>query len=364
MMVGVKMRKIDIEKEKEITKYYQNNICTLKEIEKIFYININTVRNILRRNNIEIRNNKIPDDEINQMILAYNNGMNSREISKIFNRNRGNLLKLFHDKNVIMRPSIGAIKHKLNRNFFETIDTEAKAYWLGFITADGCICRKSLKIALNKKDEEHLKKFLIDLDSNYHIGDTKNNCKLLNITSIKMYKDLQNLGLTPNKSLTIKPCKMIPEYLLRHYWRGLIDGDGCIRCDYYNIKRRVASINLVGSFWIVDGFIQYLSSKIKSKSKIKQINKIFCILYDGIYLTKQIVEILYKDANIFLDRKKKLADEILSIEPILGKRDNITKDIIIDAYNELKSWTKTAKFLNCPLSTLFFLRTKYNLIIK
>jgi DNA-binding CsgD family transcriptional regulator len=55
MMVGVKMRKIDIEKEKEITKYYQNNICTLKEIEKIFYININTVRNILRRNNIEIK---------------------------------------------------------------------------------------------------------------------------------------------------------------------------------------------------------------------------------------------------------------------------------------------------------------------
>ena len=33
----------------------------------------------------------------------------------------------------------GNRKHTLNDSFFENVDNQFKAYWLGFITADGCV---------------------------------------------------------------------------------------------------------------------------------------------------------------------------------------------------------------------------------
>ena len=47
--------------------------------------------------------------------------------------------------------------YKYNENFFEKIDSPRKAYWLGFLCADGCILdqRKSkiLKITLSKNNK-------------------------------------------------------------------------------------------------------------------------------------------------------------------------------------------------------------------
>ena len=52
--------------------------------------------------------------------------------------------------------------YKYNENFFEKIDSPRKAYWLGFLYADGCILdqRKSkiLEITLSKNDKNHLQK--------------------------------------------------------------------------------------------------------------------------------------------------------------------------------------------------------------
>ena len=42
----------------------------------------------------------------------------------------------------------------LNENYFEKIDTEEKAYWLGFIYADGYITGDKLGISLAKCDKE------------------------------------------------------------------------------------------------------------------------------------------------------------------------------------------------------------------
>jgi len=54
------------------------------------------------------------------------------------------------------------MKHIFNHNFFETIDTEEKAYWLGFIAADGGLASNiyRLTIGLNQKDQNHLEKLL------------------------------------------------------------------------------------------------------------------------------------------------------------------------------------------------------------
>ena len=37
----------------------------------------------------------------------------------------------------------GVRKHFFNENYFENIDTEEKYYWLGVVSADGCIVKSS-----------------------------------------------------------------------------------------------------------------------------------------------------------------------------------------------------------------------------
>ena len=49
-----------------------------------------------------------------------------------------------------------------NRHVFDTIDTPEKAYWLGFIVADGYlnIDRRMLRIKLGNIDKSHLIKYI------------------------------------------------------------------------------------------------------------------------------------------------------------------------------------------------------------
>ena len=46
-----------------------------------------------------------------------------------------------------------------NSNYFTNIDSSEKAYWLGFMYADGTVSSKTNTIALGLKDEEHVEKF-------------------------------------------------------------------------------------------------------------------------------------------------------------------------------------------------------------
>ena len=53
------------------------------------------------------------------------------------------------------------MKRKFNRSIFHILDTKEKAYWLGFILADGYINedKNFLRIKLMQADENHLQKF-------------------------------------------------------------------------------------------------------------------------------------------------------------------------------------------------------------
>lgn len=52
-------------------------------------------------------------------------------------------------------------KTKFNENIFDLIDTEEKAYWLGFIYADGYVSSSNnqFELSLQGSDVEHLNKF-------------------------------------------------------------------------------------------------------------------------------------------------------------------------------------------------------------
>lgn len=124
-------------------------------------------------------------------------------------------------------------------NYFENIDSPHKAYLLGFITADGAITGKyssSCSIEIHEKDIALIEFAKSEINPNATITDcfykNKTN-KKISFSSKRMCEDLKKYGVVPNKSLILEkvPKDLIPKDLLCYYFRGLIDGDGCVHKD-------------------------------------------------------------------------------------------------------------------------------------
>jgi len=211
--------------------------------------------------------------------------------------------------------------HSLDDTVFETINTEEKAYWLGFLTADGYIregASSGINLRLQLRDKDHIIKFQKFLSSDHKLqeGNTKSStgkdCSFVNlaITNIKLSNDLVALGLHQNKSKTAKPCDQVPSILLKHYYRGLIDGDGSLT----KSSRDGVLIGLCGTYDICRGFLNFVKNIIGIQTSLKIATRI-----DGLsYLrfsknpSKEIIKFLYQDAKVSLDRKQAIAYEVIN----------------------------------------------------
>lgn len=208
----------------------------------------------------------------------------------------------------------GSIKYHYNRTRFKKIETEEDAYWLGFITADGCIIEnKWLQIQLAEKDKEHLKKFctymgLNEQETNEIIKDgfggayTRDNpINNLKICSIEIMENLTNKGITPRKSGKEKPYICSTKNLELAYIRGLIDGDGYIGSTQ-------ARLGIVGSYDICKYVQDFISENIKdiSHNNIHEHGSIYKLEINGRIQSAEILKALYENANIYLNRKYQL----------------------------------------------------------
>jgi hypothetical protein len=129
--------------------------------------------------------------------------------------------------------NLGPRSKKFDENYFQTINCEPKAYFLGLLAADGHISskRNAIRFCLSQKDEEILYSFKKCLKSESEIKTYTNNknftYSVFQVSSKKMKNDLSKLGVVPNKTFILKwPCGL-PEQFERDFIRGYIDGDGC-----------------------------------------------------------------------------------------------------------------------------------------
>ncbi len=224
-------------------------------------------------------------------------------------------------------------EYNYNEKYFEQIDSEDKAYWLGFLYADGYIepiYRKEkikamrIEIGLSSCDKYHLIKFINDIESNVPITDRdiKVNgsiCKTsrVRINNTKMCRDLITIGCTTKKSLTLKfpSTDIIPHNLLRHFIRGYFDGDGCISysernyIDKRNNKEYVQK-NIVSSIVGTKNFLSSIILQLNEYNINFKLNeKSNCGNASEIRLTKHndllnLYIYLYSNASICLSRKK------------------------------------------------------------
>jgi hypothetical protein len=226
----------------------------------------------------------------------------------------------------------GVRKHFFNENYFENIDTEEKAYWLGFIAADGCIVKTGdynsyrLYINLGSSDESHLHKFLKSINAydikiqNYistsgfsNKNGTKTSRVVLN--SLKLCKDLSKYNICERKSYDIEMPE-INDKLIPYYLRGYVDGDGSFYCHYDEKNNRYRySFEIVGgSRTFMEQVQNYLSNNnIKTNIYTRKTNNSIRLMSSSKVEILKIIELLYSNANIYLDRKLNKINEIKNI---------------------------------------------------
>lgn len=198
-------------------------------------------------------------------------------------------------------------KLKFNHDFFEEIDCEAKAYWLGFIMADGCVSltqQPKIIIGLHKRDEPHIVKWHQAIQSClkiHYCGDRVASTHY----SAKMCQDLIRLGCIPRKSLKLK-FPSLRQDLIRHFVRGYFDGDGCI--SLHNKKKNPhIRFTVIGT----ESFLSSLQKILETANKLGAHGRAYSLSVNGRQKAGHIFEWMYDNAIIFLDRKKEVYDSQL-----------------------------------------------------
>ena len=257
-------------------------------------------------------------EEIDFVLNNYEN-MTIKEIAKSLNRSESAI----HIK--ASRLGLKKYPYYCDKDFFHNIDTEKKAYWLGFIVADGWVAygknnAGELGIELKLSDINHLKKFNKSINGNYKIYTKERQHPFkeeaiiqicgIRIYSIQMVNDLVAWGVVPNKSYKII-FPTLPKELIPHFIRGYFDGDGSIFLHskkQQNISLKFTNTCLsfleeIRSVLYEQGISSYI---VVGRSKYSTVDY-YDLVFGGMANVDKMLDYMYKDANVYLDRKIKKA---------------------------------------------------------
>lgn len=246
----------------------------------------------------------------NYEIIRLSEKLSQKEIGKIFNLTQTNIGKILRSYGIKLKKSrLNMSKLNLDVDYFKLIDTPKKAYWLGFITADGGINKNNSKLTICTADLEVLEKLKKDIQSEHKISEIHNFDKRTNktyheysiqITNEIFVNNIVKHGITNNKTNVCEFPK-IDEELYSYFIAGLFDGDGSV-----SLHKNKLRCNLISTKEILD-FIDNLLLKFDilpcKKNKVTE-NKTNVYKQYWYKNSKKFLDYIYQgDSEIYLSRK-------------------------------------------------------------
>lgn len=258
-------------------------------------------------------------NEADIVYMYTNNGMYIKDIASIYHCRTTRITEILH-RNGVRTNNMGKTVNRLaNVNYFDNIDTELKAYLLGFITADGSVSfrkdrefGKVLRLEVQERDEtviDMLSSALNISSKKYYRNKNGHKTVSISISSEEIVTSLCKYGIVPRKTYELDSLYLdIDENLIRHYLRGLFDGDGCLtECGgYFHAYFTEGIEKIVHQFH--DAINTY--ANINNNVKVRCNNNVYSIAWNGTNCAK-VCEYLYKDAQNFLPRKYEIAYQIM-----------------------------------------------------
>lgn len=255
---------------------------------------------------------KIITEENKQEIISFylSRPMALKEVEARFNLSAPTVSKILaaipkYSKAKIYNPG-------LLESFFESIDEERKAYYLGLLISDGNVFQdgtgrqSSISITLDEKDEYILEDFKKTLHSNTKVSHDGRGNSQIAIRSNIMAEDLSNYGVVPRKSFITYLPTNIPKEMYPHLMRGILDGDGSIQAKQ-NGTRYLHSISFCGSHRLMQEMIEYIQSNLQIEGSLsvydykdRELSEFKIARVQDMYL---FGEWIYGNASIFMKRK-------------------------------------------------------------
>lgn len=213
--------------------------------------------------------------------------------------------------------------------FFDSIDSEIKAYLIGFYLADGSLSKDGrISISVTEKDQYILELYKKYISPHYKITLTKEHKNRqtgyvskpmanLRIKSAKIANTLTKYNIGNKKTYNNDiDLSFIPEKYFFHFLRGYFDGDGCVCVTngtrkytlkngeekyytYQNYNWNIISFNERHLYFIKDFLKKY-----NIKSNILKNKKCYLIEINKKEDFFKMRDLLYKDSNFYLTRKK------------------------------------------------------------
>lgn len=285
------------------------NICSplvLKRLHKY---------NIVRKSDVDYDN--LLKDKLKEVIQLFESGNSINFIAKKLGYNSVSVINLLrkHGYNTYRYKC----KYSLNEDYFKKIDTQNKAYQLGWWYSDGNVLKSGkCRISIQAEDQHILYDFIKELNYTGQLLTIKKDGKrkiqkCLNIDRLKFAQDLMALGVIPNKSLVLQfpALEQVSEEFIPHFLRGMFDGDGSI----FLRKKKYISCGITSTDTFCDSITKYLEkfdiypTNFYYRRKGKSTGSLFFGRQkDAI----KFMNFIYKDASLKLNRKYQKAIPFLT----------------------------------------------------
>ena len=304
----------------KITEKFEQKKLRITELANLFKVTTNEVVQSLKEDGyLYVTSRAKPETIINLKLAGEEYLVNTRatlsEIEDKFSLSRGKLspyLKQYLGLTLEVRKKVT----KFDDSVFDSIDTEEKAYWLGFIYADGTISSSplidgkkndyQLEVSLKLSDIEHLRKIERLFKYDNRVTSDSFRCRFI-VNSKHLWKTLNSYGCTPRKSLTLKfPNESIfsSKELIKHFIRGYFDGDGCV--SWGNKEHTVLTVQLLGTQSFLTSYLfqcpkEYWDLTLyHNHNNVEEATMFFNLANNK---AMRFLDFIYQGSNIYLDRK-------------------------------------------------------------
>lgn len=225
-------------------------------------------------------------------------------------------------------------KYRVDETYFKEINSPEKAYWLGFLWADGSNSKYSLRVELQSGDKDHLEKLRKDTKNECPILDTIHKTPSGEFKSYSLFRlnrksvclDLLNLGMNSDKTKNPSTPKVKEEYY-RDFLRGFFDGDG----NLYTGLLPNGALNASASILIHENLLSFIKSILLkicpdanySEGSHPRTLYLKTIIFNGNRNIKVFLDSIYENSEVFLQRKyEKYIEFIDKLSNVTRKREN------------------------------------------
>lgn len=299
-------RKIDSEQYDYIVDLYSNGYSQ-EHIANLYGVSRWSIKQILQENNAK-KQSRFSNDDIKEIEKLYNEGLSTINIGEIYGVSDETIRRLMIKFNIDRKHS----KYTFNEHYFDAIDNQDKAYFVGLLYADGYnnVRYNTVTITLQESDKTVLEKIndLIESNRPLKFVDKKRenpnwkNCYQLSLTSEYFSKRCIELGIVARKSLILEFPDWLDKSLYQHWLRGLFDGDGHISRKQYKYN-----MSIISTEDVCNGIKDILYNEIGLNSRI-YVSHELSKPTRTLMLTKKsdckiFFDYIYNNANLYIDRK-------------------------------------------------------------